>query len=177
LIDDLLDVSAIESGHLSLDRQLGDITLPIARSVELNAWFASKKNIPITVSCPEPLPQVFADHRRMEQVVNNLISNAVKYSLPGTRITVCLRHERNQVIVSVADQGPGIPEAEQHRLFKPFGRTSVRPTSPEGRSTGLGLLIVKKIVEAHEGRVWLISVPGKGAEFFFSLPVADHSGT
>ena len=117
------------------------------------------------------MPLVLADTNRIEQVINNLLSNAIKYSQPGTNITVHLRHENNEVIISVADQGPGIPEKEQHKLFHAFGKTSVQPTSKNERSTGLGLLIVKKIMEAHEGRIWLLSEPGKGTEFFFSLPV------
>ncbi|MEI6262372.1 MAG: ATP-binding protein, partial [Deltaproteobacteria bacterium] len=141
------------------------------RIVEINGMFASPKNISIAISCQEQLPQVFADTNRIEQVINNLLSNAIKYSQPGTDITVRLLHENNEVIISVADQGPGIPEKEQHKLFHAFGKTSVQPTSKKERSTGLGLLIVKKIMEAHGGRIWLLSEPGKGTEFFFSLPV------
>jgi signal transduction histidine kinase len=171
LINDLLDISAIESGHLTLDRRMVDITVPIIRSVEINGMFASKKNMSMAINCQEHLPQVFADINRIEQVINNLLSNAIKYSQPGTDIAVRLHHENNEVIISVADQGPGIPEKEQHKLFHAFGKTSVQPTSKKERSTGLGLLIVRKIMEAHEGRVWLLSEPGKGTEFFFSLPV------
>jgi signal transduction histidine kinase len=171
LINDLLDISAIESGHITLERCMVDITVPIIRSVEINGMFASKKNMSIAINCQEQLPQVFADINRIEQVINNLLSNAIKYSQPGTDIAVRLYHENNEVIISVADQGPGIPEKEQHKLFQAFGKTSVRPASKKESSTGLGLLIVKKIMEAHEGRVWLLSEPGKGTEFFFSLPV------
>jgi signal transduction histidine kinase len=171
MVNDLLDMSAIESGHLTIERLMIDITVPIERSVEINGMFASPQNISIAISCQEQLPQVFADANRIEQVINNLLSNAVKYSQPGTNITVRMRHENNEVIISVADQGPGIPEKEQHKLFQAFGKTSVRPTSDSECSTGLGLLIVKKIMEAHEGRIWFMSEPGKGSEFFFALPV------
>ena len=171
IVNDLLDVSAIESGHLTIERRMVDITVPIKQSVEINEMFASPKNISIGINCQEQLPQVFADTNRIEQVINNLLSNAIKYSQPGTNITVHLRHENNEVIISVADQGPGIPGKEQHKLFQAFGKTSVLPTSNGDSSTGLGLLIVRKIMEAHEGRIWLLSEPGKGTEFFFSLPV------
>ena len=171
MVNDLLDTSAIESGHLTIERRMVDISVPIKRSIEINEMFASPKNISITIGCQEKLPLVFADINRIEQVINNLLSNAVKYSQPGTDIAVHLRHENNEVIISVADQGPGIPEKEQHKLFHAFGKTSVRPTSGKDRSTGLGLLIVKKVMEAHGGRIWLVSEPGKGTEFFFSLPV------
>jgi len=171
LINDLLDISAIESGYLTLERRMVDITVPIMRSVEINGMFASPKNMSIVINCQEQLPQVFADINRIVQVINNLLSNAIKYSQPGTDIAVRMYHENNEVIISVADQGPGIPEKEQHKLFQAFGKTSVRPISKEERSTGLGLLIVRKIVEGHDGRVWLLSEHGKGTEFFFSLPV------
>jgi signal transduction histidine kinase len=173
LINDLLDISAIESGHLSLERQSVDITVPITKSVELSRVLASPKNMPIALSLPDQLPQVFADIKRIEQVINNLLSNAMKYAKPGTDIAVCLRLENKEVIISVADQGLGIPEKDQHKLFQAFGKTSVRPVSEEDTSTGLGLLIVKKIVEAHEGRIWFTTEPGKGTEFFFSLPVME----
>jgi signal transduction histidine kinase len=176
LINDLLDVSTIESGHLSLRRQPFDITALIMKSVEINRVFATKKNMPIAISCPEELPEVYADIDRTEQVLNNLLTNAMKYAQPGTDISVRLRQENNEVIISVADQGPGIPEKEQHKLFQAFGKTSVKPVSEEESSTGLGLLIVKKIVEAHGGRIWFISDPGKGTEFFFSLPVMSNVG-
>jgi signal transduction histidine kinase len=171
LINDLLDTSAIESGYLTIERWMVDVSVPIKRTVEINRMFASPKNISIAISCQEKLPNVFADINRIEQVINNLLSNAIKYSQPGTDIAVHLRHENNEVIISVADQGPGIPEKEQHKLFQAFGKTSVRPTSEKERSTGLGLLIVRKIIEAHGGRIWLQSELGKGTEFFFSLPV------
>ena len=173
MINDLLDISAIESGHLTLERQPVDIRVAITRSVEINRMLASPKNMPIALFCPEELPKVYADPYRIEQVMNNLLTNAMKYAQPGTDIAVRVRQENNEVIISVADQGPGIPEKEQHKLFQAFGQTLVKPASQEERSTGLGLLIVKKIVEAHEGRIWFLSEPGKGTEFFFALPVAS----
>ncbi|MFZ4440873.1 MAG: sensor histidine kinase [Syntrophales bacterium] len=83
------------------------------------------------------MPQVFADSRRIEQVMNNLLTNAMKYAQPGTDIAVRLHRGNNEITISVADQGPGIPEKEQHKLFQAFGTTSVKPTSQEERSTGL----------------------------------------
>ena len=140
------------------------------RTVESNRLFASQKNMQIAISCPEQLPQVYADTNRIEQVINNLLSNVMKYSQPGTDISLRLSHENDKIIVLVADQGLGIPEKEQDKLFRAFGKTSVQPASKKERSTGLGLLIVKKIIEAHDGRVWFKSEPGKGTEFFFFLP-------
>jgi len=106
-------------------------------------------------------------------VIDNLLSNAIKYSQAGTDISLRLCPENDKIVVSIADQGPGIPEEEQEKLFNVFGKTSVRPASGKERSTGLGLLIVKKIIEAHGGIVWVQSEPGKGTEFFFSLPLSQ----
>jgi signal transduction histidine kinase len=106
-------------------------------------------------------------------VLNNLISNAVKFSTPGTSVTVRAGPQNGRVVISVADQGPGIPAEEMRKLFKPFGRTSVRPTGGE-RSTGLGLAICRRIVEAHEGRIWAESEPGRGSVFAFALPATNR---
>ena len=178
LINDLLDISAIESGHLSIERWPVDITASILSCVEINRALAAKKNMAVTLSCPEKMPNVFADVYRIEQVMNNLLSNAMKYAKPETEISVRLRREKGEVIISVADQGPGIPEKEQDKLFHAFAKTSVKATAGE-RSTGLGLLIVKKIVDAHEGRIGFTSEPGKGTEFFFALPTipSEVAGT
>jgi signal transduction histidine kinase len=173
LLNDLLDVSAIESGNLSLERQLSDISALTTNILEINRIFATQKNMTIIFTCLEDLPSVFVDAHRIEQVINNLISNAMKYAQPGTDIRITLHHENNEIVISVADQGPGIPEEDQHKLFKAFGKTSIKPVSDEDRSTGLGLLIVKKIVEAHGGRIWFKSELTKGTEFFFSLPVVS----
>jgi signal transduction histidine kinase len=101
--------------------------------------------------------------------LNNLISNAVKFSQPGTTVEVSAAADDGGVLISVRDEGPGIPEAEQAKLFQPFGRTSVRSTAGE-RSTGLGLAISRKIVEGHGGRIWVQSHVGLGSVFLFTLP-------
>jgi signal transduction histidine kinase len=173
LLNDLLDVCAIESGNLTLERQLIDISALTTKIVGINRIFAAPKNKTIIFTCLEDLPSVFVDAHRIEQVINNLLSNAMKYSHPGTCIRITLLHENDEIIISVADQGPGIPEKDQHKLFNAFGKTSVKPASDEDSSTGLGLLIVKKIVEAHGGRIWFKSELTKGTEFFFSLPVVS----
>ncbi len=111
------------------------------------------------------------DRNKIRQVVDNLISNAVKYSPQGlrhhgassTRTTSCAGF-------AVRDNGPGIPENERHKLFKDYGRLSAQPTGGE-KSTGLGLAICRKIVEAHNGTIGVENIPGRGCEFFVSLPL------
>ncbi|MEO0081904.1 MAG: ATP-binding protein, partial [candidate division WOR-3 bacterium] len=119
---------------------------------------------------PPALPRVRFDRTRIEQVLNNLVSNALKFSRPGTKVKVSVGQMDGLMAVSVEDRGPGIPADELVKLFRPFSRTSVRSTSGE-KSTGLGLAISRKIIEAHGGRIWAESEVGKGSTFHFGLPL------
>lgn len=172
LLNDLLDVSVIESGNLKLNRVKTDLTAVVRKSVEMNNVIAQKKNIRIDLSHPEHLPEILIDPGKIEQVLNNLISNAVKFSEPETRVHVTIDGNERDMTVSVSDEGPGIPEAELDKLFKPFERTSVRSTAGE-KSTGLGLSITRNLVLGHQGKIWVDSKVGKGSTFHFSLPIAE----
>jgi signal transduction histidine kinase len=143
----------------------------LARNVEQNSMLAQQKGIGLVFARNGPLPEVVGDACRVEQVVNNLVTNALKFSNSGTAVTVRAARQDGSVVVSVEDQGQGIPAAEMPRLFKPFQKTSVRSTAGE-RSTGLGLAICRRIVEAHGGHIWAESEPGRGSVFSFTLPVA-----
>ena len=101
--------------------------------------------------------------------MNNLISNAIKFSQPGVVVEVRAGVHDGGVLISVRDQGPGIPETERDKLFQPYGRTGVHSTASE-RSTGLGLAIARKIVEGQGGRIWMESQVGVGSVFLFTLP-------
>ncbi|HEV2762947.1 MAG TPA: sensor histidine kinase, partial [Pyrinomonadaceae bacterium] len=105
-----------------------------------------------------------------EQVLNNLISNAVKFSHPQTTVKVHTARREKDVVVAVSDEGQGIPEGEVERLFVPFASLSVKSTGGE-QSTGLGLAIARKIIEGHGGRIWVQSEVGVGSTFSFSLPL------
>ena len=169
LIDDFLDVSSIESGNLNLSRHPTAIRAMLETNVGLNAPLVQKKRIQLILKIVGTLPVLSVDEGKIGQVLNNLISNAMKFSQPGTVITVRAEAEGEGVRIAVCDQGPGIPESERGKLFQPFGKTSVRATAGES-STGLGLSIVRKIVETHGGRIWVESQPGVGSEFIFMLP-------
>jgi len=169
LIDDLLDISTIESGHLVLDRADVDLVQLVDHNVAMNTRLAAPKSIQLDWSAPRSPLHAHVDATRLDQVLNNLISNAVKYSLPGTTTCVRLDSVDGFAVVSVSDQGPGIPTNEQESLFRPFERASTRSTAGEG-STGLGLAIVKKIVEGHGGHIKLDSRPGEGSTFRVYLP-------
>jgi len=113
---------------------------------------------------------VDVDRNKIRQVVDNLISNAVKYSPKGSVITVTIHTKGSFAGFTVRDNGPGIPDDERHKLFKDYGRLSATPTGGE-KSTGLGLAICRKIIEAHNGTIGVDNLPGHGAEFYVSLPL------
>ena len=169
LIDDLLDISAIESGHLTLRVDDVDLNDLARENVARQQFLAGPKSIELVLDLPAEPVVVQADARRLNQVLDNLISNAIKYSPHGTSTTVRVLRDADAARVLVIDQGPGIEPGEQVRLFEPFVRASSRATGGEG-STGLGLAIIKKIMEAHGGRVGLMSQPGQGSTFEISIP-------
>ncbi len=174
LVNELLDVNAIESGQLVLKRQPRPMDSFIRECCMTSRYMARAKAIDLVMTLPAELPEVALDPARLKQVFDNLIANAVKYSYSGTRITVSARVEGDEVVVSVADEGQGIRQEELPNIFREFGRTSAQPTGGES-STGLGLAIVKRIVEAHEGRIWVESELGTGSVFSFSLPLKASS--
>jgi signal transduction histidine kinase len=176
LLEDLLDVNVIQSGHLKLEPVPTSLRALLEDEVETARPMADDKSIELDLALPEGSLQVMADPHRIGQVLANLISNAVKYSHKGTRTTVRALTHDGFAYVAMEDQGQGIPPEEVENLFTEFGRTSVKPTGDE-RSTGLGLAIVKRIVEAHGGSVSVESAVGVGSTFHFTLPLADRPPT
>lgn len=170
LLNDLLDVAKIESGKLELEFAPTDFNALVKRIVALNQIVASQKNIQIYLQIYEKLPKPVVDSIKMEQVLNNLLTNAIKFSPANSRIDMSVFQSGNDVMVSVKDQGPGIPENERSKLFQPFQTTSVKSTGGE-KSTGLGLMIVKKIITGHQGQIWVESTEGSGSTFFFTIPI------
>jgi signal transduction histidine kinase len=170
LVNELLDVATIEAGHLKLDKTPTSVVEIVERSVHLSNMEAAKKSTRIEIVKTSGDPIVDVDRNKIRQVVDNLISNAVKYSPRGSIITVLIHANDSVAGFAVRDSGPGVPEHERHKLFKDFGRLSAQPTGGE-KSTGLGLAICRKIVEAHSGTIGVNSVPGQGAEFFVNLPL------
>ncbi len=175
LLNDLLDVARIESGRLDLEREPVDLAALIRENVLLNQVLADKKGIRIAFRAEDGLPPVPADRQKIEQVLNNLLSNAMKFSPAGTSVDVTLARNDGDAVVSIRDEGPGIPESDRQKLFQPFARMSVKSTGGE-KSTGLGLAIVRKIVQGHAGRIRVDSEPGRGTTVSFSLPLTDPSG-
>jgi signal transduction histidine kinase len=174
LVDDFLDVSAIEAGKFDLDLQPASIFNILEQSLELNNLQAIKKGIDLEVHCAGDLPSVSMDASKIEQVITNLVSNAIEHTYPATKVAVTLSADPQFLVFSVQDSGPGIPADEMDKLFKPFEKTSVKKTGGE-KSTGLGMLITRKIIEAHKGLIWVDSPPGQGAKMSFKIPLKTGS--
>lgn len=168
LVSELLDFSAIESGKVTLNLQKVDLIDLITDNIKLNYDLAEKKSIQIDFINAQQQCLVKVDPEKINQVLSNLITNAIKYSNECTKITIELVDEENKVQISVIDQGLGISEEFIGKLFKPFQVTSNNSTGGE-KSTGLGLFITKRIVESHKGKIWVKSEKNKGSEFIFTL--------
>jgi len=169
MINDLLDISHIESG-LQLSLTKGSLNALILDRIQMNRLQSDKKHITIHKEL-SPIPDVSFDAQRIGQAIDNLISNAIKFSPIGANVYISLDQSGNMVRFSVTDEGPGIPREEQHLLFSEFHRLSIRPTDGE-TSTGLGLAIAKKIIEAHNGRIEVETREGMGSTFRLLLPAA-----
>ncbi len=170
MVNDLLDLAKIESGKLELEPVLADVVELAWKNVQLNKPIAHRKNIEIKFISEENYLGFVIDPGKISQVLQNLISNALKFSYPETTVEVHVSASRdNSLMISVKDQGQGIPEDQLDRLFKPFQKTSVQTTGGE-ESTGLGLAIVRKIIEGHGGKIWVESVVDVGSTFHILLP-------
>lgn len=175
LIDDFLDVSLIESGQFHVNLEKTDIREPVDRCLALNRLIAQKRNVIIQVAYDDgPIPEVMMDGFKIEQVLNNLVGNAVEHSPPHTDVIIQVSPSHEGLSVAVKDSGPGIGEDEIKRLFAPYARGQARKASGT-RSTGLGLSISKKIIEAHNGKIWVESRPGEGSTFYFNLPAVTSA--
>jgi signal transduction histidine kinase len=169
LVNELLDVNAIEAGRLELIMHPADLTKFLKECYEENLVLSKAKSIELVLDLKPDLPVVEMDPHRIDQVISNLINNAIKFSYPNTTITLRARTVDQDVAISVQDKGQGIPAQEVDTLFTEFGKTSVRPTAGE-KSIGLGLAIVKRIIELHGGGIWVESKVGVGSTFTFTLP-------
>ncbi|HEX8352303.1 MAG TPA: HAMP domain-containing sensor histidine kinase [Pyrinomonadaceae bacterium] len=173
LVTDLLHISKVEAGKLHLELQETDLPTLLETNVELNRLLAAQKQIDISLSSGEGIPALRVDAAKIEQVLNNLIGNAIKFSHPKTTVEVRAARREGDVVVDVRDEGQGIPAGEMDRLFIPFESLSVKSTGGE-QSTGLGLAIARRIVEGHGGEVWVRSEVGVGSTFSFSLPLSGR---
>lgn len=177
MVDDLLDASAIEHGTLTLELDDTDLEPLLHEIVDGHAASAAAKGVDLVTDVP-PGPLVArVDADRLAQVLDNLVSNAVKFSPAGEALTVTIRArtEGDDLVIVVADQGAGIPVEDRERIFEPFARSTARPTGAEP-STGLGLAITRSIVLAHGGSIAVGDAAGDGARFEVRLPRSGSQG-
>jgi two-component system, OmpR family, phosphate regulon sensor histidine kinase PhoR len=174
LAEDLLDVTRVQAGRLELQREPTDL-VALARRVLARRQLTTERHT-LTLVTALPHLVVHADPRRMEQVLSNLIGNAIKYSPEGGAIEVTIRaeHETHEALLSVRDQGIGIPQHEQAQVFGRFARAG-NVQAYGIRGTGLGLYLCRELVEQHGGRIWLESTEGQGSTFFVALPLASKA--
>jgi len=166
LLEALLDISAAEAGALKLNRDMIDLRSLTERAVDLYREIAEEKKISITLEQPFPV-ELSADAIRLGQAVNNLLDNALKYTPEGGRVTLAVQAEPRAAILTVTDSGPGVPLVERDAIFRRLYRGDA---SRSQRGLGLGLSMVKAIVEAHGGTITIEDAPGGGARFVVRVP-------
>jgi signal transduction histidine kinase len=169
LIQDLLEVSRMERGSLSLEAMPHDPAALLAEAAQALRPLATVHKLTLEVRAEAGLPEVHADGARVVQVVSNLVGNAVKFTPGGGSVTLGCAAGEGEVRFSVADTGPGIPPEQVPHIFGAFWQAR----HADRRGLGLGLSIARGLVEAHGGRIWVESEPGRGSVFVFTLPLAD----
>jgi len=168
LLGDLIELSRAQANRLALNLEpvaIKSITKSVVGKLEQQTTAHR-----FVIGLPPRLPKVQADPVRIERILHNLLENAVKYSPQGGEIRVFAKRDKNNLVIGVSDQGIGISQSDQIRLFKPFERLENRDIE-EIKGAGLGLMVCRRLVEAHGGRIWVESQKGLGSTFFFSLPL------
>ncbi|MCX7735576.1 MAG: ATP-binding protein [Candidatus Kapabacteria bacterium] len=169
LSQEVTKVLALESNTLKLNKEPINIKYVIEDVVKRNMIAANNKSIAMKSEVPDNLPEIEIDAQKIEEVIENLISNAIKFSNEGGKVKVTAKANSRELTVEVADNGLGLSEEDVTKAFQRGARLSARPTAGE-HSSGFGLWIVKKMVEAHNGKVWVKSALGRGSTFAFSIP-------
>jgi len=176
LIGDLLNVAQIEMGKYLSNMALSDIGKLTQSLISSYEEKVREKGIEIKFRKPEEqLPKVMIDVEKMKVAIKNIIDNAVRYTLSGGMIEIFLEKNEKEIKVQISDNGLGIPQDEQKKVFTRFFRGS-NITQIDTEGTGLGLYIAKNIIEAHGGRIWFESEEGKGSTFYFTIPIKKEFG-
>jgi PAS domain S-box-containing protein len=167
ILENLIELSRYQSDRLTLSKEKIDIGSLIKDVLRSETNHLNEHGLSLEIA--ENLPSVEADKVRLHQILRNLLDNAVKYSPENTEIRISARQEDEHIVIGVSDQGQGISHGDQGRLFAPFERLESTATKA---GLGLGLLVCKRLVEAHGGKIWVESEPGKGSTFWFTLPLS-----
>ena len=171
MIRDLVDASRLEAGQLRMHRQEVNLSDFVSNLLEQYKEVLEVQRI--KVEAPESLPPVLADPDRLERILTNLLTNALRYSPAPAEVTVSFRPGPDEITIYIRDRGPGIPPEQQEHLFERFYRGKASPEREEG--LGLGLYITRRLVEAHGGKIWVENEPDLGSRFSFTLPVAGQA--
>ncbi len=172
LTDDLLKLSKMDADRLELEIRRLSVSQFVESCIETTQRPAAEKDLRISVNLQQPLPDIAADRRRLAEVLQNLLDNAMQYTPAGGQIMVGASADHAEVTFTVSDTGIGIPRADQSRIFERFYRVDVARSREVG-GTGLGLSISKHLVEVHGGRIWVDSEVGQGSQFHFTVPIFD----
>jgi len=172
LTEDLLKLSQMDAERLELELRPVSVAQLVESCYETARHRATEKELTLSLNLQERLPNVSGDARRLQEVLQNLLDNAIQYTLPGGKIVLSAEAKNEEVIFTVADTGIGIPQADQPRIFERFYRVDVA-RSREAGGTGLGLAIAKHLIKGHGGRIWVESEVGVGSKFHVSVPVFD----
>jgi two-component system, OmpR family, phosphate regulon sensor histidine kinase PhoR len=172
LTEDLLRLSEMDAERLELEVRRLAVSQLVESCYETAQRRAAEKGLILSLQLPGRLPDVAGDSRRLQEVLQNLLDNAIQYTLPGGKIVLSAEAKNDEVIFTVADTGIGIPRSDQPRIFERFYRVDAA-RSREAGGTGLGLSIAKHLIEVHGGRIWVESEVGEGSQFHFSIPVFD----
>jgi signal transduction histidine kinase len=174
LVDDLQELALAEAGQLHLERRPLDVSEVARLATEAIRPQAEARGLELSLDLPPDLPPVAADPHRIGQVLRNLFNNALEFTPQGGQVTLTARLDGTWVCLEVGDSGPGIAPEHLPFVFERFYRADPARARTTG-GAGLGLTIVKQLVEAHGGRVWVKNTPGAGSVFGFTLPVAVSS--
>ncbi len=172
LTDDLLKLSKMDADKLELEIRRLSVSLFVESCIETTQRPAAEKHLRISVNLAEHMPDIAADRRRLAEILQNLLDNAMQYTPSGGQVMVSASADGGEVTFTVSDTGIGIPRADQSRIFERFYRVDVARSREVG-GTGLGLSIAKHLVEAHGGRIWVESEVGQGSQFHFTVPIFD----
>jgi len=170
LVEDMLDVSRLESKALKINKYLIRVDVIARKALDDLSRLAGLKEQTVSLTIEGELPEVEGDDRRIKQVFNNLLTNAIKYTPKKGKIDVIITDETEDIRVSIIDNGIGVAKKDQQRIFEKFYTGSGSSLTRESGRMGLGLAIAKGIIEAHEGRIWVESEVGRGSTFIFTLP-------
>jgi two-component system phosphate regulon sensor histidine kinase PhoR len=176
LTEDLLRLSEMDAERLELEIRRVSVSQLVESCYETAQRRATEKGLLLSLRLPGSIPDVAGDTRRLQEVLQNLLDNAIQYTLPAGKIVLSAETKNDEVILTVSDTGMGIPQSDQPRIFERFYRVDAA-RSREAGGTGLGLAIAKHLIEAHGGRIWVDSEVGVGSQFHFSVPVFDPERT